>query len=299
MNLTQLRYVKAVAQTGSFTQAAEECFVTQPTLSNGIAQLEQEFEQRLFARTTRAVTLTSFGESILPFIDALLNSEKELFRQVRTFVHPERQLIRIGVSPLISTKWLRPVLEEFRNENNGADIMMHEQNMADLYHMLDGRMLDFVFGVTGLKKNYWESTPLYDETLYFLPKGAKAPQAVSSKKVCLDDIAGETFVMVPNACGLAQATRALFRSHRKKLKEYTGEALSYQILEEWVMLGLGAAILPKSKISKSKKTALPLTSKSGAGVNISFEAVWLKQETRASLLQRFTEHIKNKSLRKY
>ena len=72
MNLSQLRYVKAVAETGSFTLAAERCYVTQPTLSNGIAQLEQEFEERLFARTTRAVTLTPFGERMLPFIDKVL-----------------------------------------------------------------------------------------------------------------------------------------------------------------------------------------------------------------------------------
>lgn len=65
MNLSQLRYVKAVAETGSFTQAAEQCYVTQPTLSNGIAQLEQEFEERIFVRTTRIVSLTPFGEHIL------------------------------------------------------------------------------------------------------------------------------------------------------------------------------------------------------------------------------------------
>ena len=44
-------------------------------------------------------------------------------------------------------------------------------------------------------------------------------------------------------CGLARATRALFRRHRRKLNEYPGEALSYQVLEEWSALGLGAAIL--------------------------------------------------------
>lgn len=160
MNLTQLRYVKAVAHSGSFTQAAEECFVTQPTLSNGISQLEQEFGQRLFTRTTRMVTLTPFGESILPFIESVLNSEKELMQQVQGFVYPDRQLIRIGVSPLISMAWLQPILEDFRRENSEADIALHEQNMADLYRMMDEALLDFVFGVAGVSKGNWESTTL-------------------------------------------------------------------------------------------------------------------------------------------
>lgn len=80
MNLSQLRYVKAVAETGSFTLAAERCYVTQPTLSNGIAQLEQELEERLFTRTTRAVSLTPFGQHILPFMDRLLDAQIDLLQ---------------------------------------------------------------------------------------------------------------------------------------------------------------------------------------------------------------------------
>jgi len=88
MNLSQLRYVKAVADTGSFTLAAERCYVTQPTLSNGIAQLEQEWEERLFTRTTRRVSLTPFGHHMLPFIDKMLDAQGELLHETSNFVRP-------------------------------------------------------------------------------------------------------------------------------------------------------------------------------------------------------------------
>lgn len=291
MNLTQLRYVKAVAHSGSFTQAAEECFVTQPTLSNGISQLENEFGQRLFTRTTRMVSLTPFGESMLPFIEAVLNSEKELIHQVQGFVYPDRKLIRIGISPLISMTWLQPILEDFRRENNGAEIALHEQNMADLYRMLEEDLLDFVLGVAGVSKANWESTPLYEEPLYFIPKGDdQGPRSVL-KKIVVEDVADETFVMVPNACGLTQATRSLFRSHRKKLKEYSGEALSYTVLEEWAMLGFGAAILPKSKLFKANKKARPLVTKKGDEISLKYEAVWVHSESRPPLIDKFVKHI--------
>ena len=55
--------------------------------------------------------------------------------------------------------------------------------------------------------------------------------------------------MVPDACGLSRATRALFRSHRHKPNEYSGEAMNYQVLEEGTALSIGAAIPPKSKIT--------------------------------------------------
>ena len=61
MNLGQLRFAKAAAEERSFSKAAEKCNVTQPTLSNGIALLEEEVGGRLFARTTRRVDLTPFG----------------------------------------------------------------------------------------------------------------------------------------------------------------------------------------------------------------------------------------------
>ena len=290
MNFSQLRYAKAIAETGSFTLAAEQCYVTQPTLSNGIAQLEQELEERLFQRTTRAVSLTPFGKHIMPFIDNVLKANDELIRETRNFVHPLRTAIRIGISPLVNPGWLAPMLEKFRKSDSEAEVILHEQNMADLYRMLDGGLLDFVFTVADARKASWGITFLYREPLYFIPRGAGYPEAEES--VPFEKIAGETFVMVPNVCGLARATRALFRSHRRKLSEYSGEALSYQVLEQWASLGLGAAILPKSKLLSSERKAYALTDKNGNELTLDFEAAWLSDTSRPEHLQQFTAFLK-------
>ena len=287
MNLSQLRYVKAVAETGSFTLAAERCYVTQPTLSNGIAQLEQEFEERLFARTTRAVTLTPFGERMLPFIDKVLAAQAELLHESRNAA--SRNVVRIGTSPLLRAGWLAPMLEEFRKTHPEAEVILHEQNMADLYRMLDEELLDFVFGVADTRKPSWSGTFLYREPLYFIPRGANRPKGEGT--IGFEDIAGETFVMVPNICGLARATRALFRRHRRKLNEYPGEALSYQVLEEWAALGLGAAIVPKSKLHSVKRGAYVLTDKKGKELTVDFEAVWLNAHQGSAHLRSFAEFL--------
>lgn len=289
MNLSQLRYVKAVAETGSFTLAAEQCYVTQPTLSNGIAQLEQELEERLFTRTTRAVALTPFGAHILPLINSVLEAQAALLRETRSFTHPERQVIRVGISPLIRSGWLGPMLGSFRQANSGTEIILHEQNMADLYRMLDDGLLDFVFGVTYTCKPSWETAFLYREPLYFIPRGGS--RAGDGEAAPFESIAGETFVMVPNVCGLARATRDLFRSHRRKLNEYPGEALSYQVLEEWATLGLGAAILPESKLQPSGRRACLLTDKKGRGITLDFAAVWPASPRRQVHLRHFADFL--------
>ena len=290
MNLNQLRYAKAVTDTGSFTLAAEQCYVTQPTLSNGIAQLEQEFGDKIFKRTTRTVSLTPFGEHIMPFIESTLSANDELMRETRNFVSPTRTAVRVGTSPLVNTGWMAPMLEKFRERRPEIEVILHEQNMADLYRMLDAGLLDIVFGVADTSKTTWKTAFLYREPLYFIPRGANYPDGEHT--VVFEEISGETFVMVPNVCGLAKTTRSLFRSHRKKLNEYSGEALSYQVLEQWASLGLGAAILPKSKLVPSERKAYALTDKNGNELFIDFEAVWLASSGHTPHQQEYISFLK-------
>ena len=100
--------------------------------------------------------------------------------------------------------------------------------------------------------------------------------------------------MVPDGCGLARAIRALFRSKRKKLKEYAGKALSYQVLEEWASIGLGAALLPESKLQASKNDALPLVDENGDRVSLIFEALW-KDCLDKPYLQEFARYIRSRT----
>src|SRR5258708_8760165 len=146
MNLQQLRYARALAECGSFVQAAKQCAVTQPTLSNGIAQLESELGQQLFARTTRTVRLTEAGEYLLPSVADVLNAQAALMARARALSHPERRLIRIGVSPVLSVKFVAVVIEPFRLENRDVEVIFRELNLAEMMALLQGGQLDFLLG---------------------------------------------------------------------------------------------------------------------------------------------------------
>lgn len=293
MNLSQLRFANALAAAGSFTAAAADCFVTQPTLSNGIAQLEDELGERLFVRTTRKVALTPFGVHLMPCIADVLQAQATLELRARAFLKPEKRLIRIGTSPLISAQLLGLMIEPFKRQHPDVDIVLREMNMADLYRMLDDGQLDFVFGVANVHKGPWVTTYLYREALLFIPRGLAWPGPPGARSVALKDIAEETYVMVPDACGLARATRALFRSHRRKLHEYSGEAMSYQVLEQWAGLGIGAAIMPRSKLSAQAGSAMPIIDKAGQAVMLSFEAAWTRGTDDAGAPQAFARHLRH------
>lgn len=291
MNLNQLRFVSALASNGSFTAAASECCVTQPTLSNSIGQLEDELGGRLFVRTTRKVGLTPLGEHLLPYITEVLNAQTTLVAQTKAFLHPAHQLIRIGTSPLVDAARLGVMLEPFRVRNPEVELIFREMNMSDLHRMLDDGLLDYVLGVVEAPRDRWSTTFLYDEPLLYIPRSSSLKE-VRNGSVRLKDISDETYVMVPDACGLSRATRTFFRSERRKLKEYTGEALSYQVLQDWAALGIGAAILPESKVIRGRNAVYAIEDKSGSAVRIGFEAVWLRQEARSSHLLAFEQHLR-------
>ena len=291
MNLGQLEFAVALADRKSFTGAAAQCHVTQPTLSNGIAQLEDELGGRLFVRTTRIVSLTLLGTHLVPYIREVLAAQAALLSEAQSFINPKKQMIRIGMSPLVNTHLLGLMLEPFRRDHPDIDLILREMNMADLYRMLNEGLLDYVFGVIDTHKEGWTATFLYDEPLLYIPSGAE-PRGKQAEFVNLRDIANETYVMVPDACGLSRATRALFRSQRKTLHEYPGQALSYHVLEDWAALKVGAAILPESKVTDKKDSARMIQGKGGEVVRISFEAVWPKERVQAAHLKVFESHLR-------
>jgi len=291
MNLNQLRFASALARQGSFTRAAEECAVTQPTLSNAIAYLEEEFGEKLFLRTTRHVSLSPFGAKLMPEIERVLSAQENLLRRAEALRHPQPRSVRIGTSPLLSTRFLDLLIEPFQESSPDIDLIFYEMNMADLHAMLEREELDLIFGVAEPKKEQRNRAFLYRETLMYVPKGREQPLPGGTLPVRFDEIAGDVFVMVPDACGLTRTVRNIFRSHRRPLHEYPGEALSYQVLEQWAALGIGAAILPSSKLA-SVDRARGIIDKQGHPLLVEFDAVWNANAAKGEPVRQFIRYLR-------
>ena len=170
MNINQLRYVKSVIETGSFSKAADLCCVTQPTLSNAIAQLEDELGTKIFVRTTRRVSLSPFGIQLLPYIEAILLNQISLRQVALNYLHPQRALIRIGVSPLINLMLVTDAAHLFSKTHTHAEFIFEQSNMAELEERLKIQDLELIFVPVGLSPVDTEfNQPLYEEALCFLP----------------------------------------------------------------------------------------------------------------------------------
>jgi DNA-binding transcriptional LysR family regulator len=301
MNLRHLEFVVAAGDLKSFSRAAERCNVTQPTLSHGIALLEAEFGGRLFVRTTRKVDLSPFGEQLFPLIQAILRAHDELRSGLRAHYDPPQKLIRVGLSPLVDARRVTDVLERYELRSGDYRTFFKECFLDDLEERLYSAQLDMAVRPTPRAapgSRAMIRIPFYDEELFYLPRGGSAGDTGDGSPVALRHIVDQTFVLGPDGCGLAAIIRGLFKRSGVVLKEYRGQALSYQVMQEWADLGIGATIITASKISPQfRARARPLQVKPGQVAKVSFEAVWMSQGAHPRHIAALHQHFQERAPR--
>lgn len=261
MNLQQLRYVRALVEEGSFVGAAARCAVTQPTLSNGIAQLEAELGQRIFRRTTRSLSLTPVGERLLPAVIETLKSFDKI-KDLALQGGPSKSSVHVGISPVVGINRAQNALEPFRHERSELEVVYREANLQNLGDALKAGELDLILAPMDADCALLSGCiyqKLCSEPLLFLPKHTDLKRWKNRHSVELEEIADETFVLVPTLCGLTQVTRKVFEKASLVLRRYPGEASNYGVVEEWAMLGLGAALLPASRLATPSNATVALS----------------------------------------
>jgi DNA-binding transcriptional LysR family regulator len=278
MTLTQLEHVLQACKAGSFSQAARTCGVSQAALSNSVAKLEEELGERIFSRTTRRIALSPFGETLLPHIEQILAGRDALVGTAKLQQAPTTTVI--GHSPLIPSAVLTGIVGVLRDARFGSEIRLIEENLGDLLQRLAEHTLDLALVPDAEYASALRSVAIGEDPLFYVPRASIKNLADSIE---LRALVGDTFVMVPDQCGLARTTRALFASAGVQLRTYAGEAMGYHVLQEWAALDLGSAILPKSRLTSGAR-AVPLMRAPGVQAALTYRVVWHGEYVRGKQL---------------
>jgi DNA-binding transcriptional LysR family regulator len=273
VNVEYLRYAQAVARCGSFSAAARERRVSQPALSKGIAQMEAGLGGMLFARTTRGASPTPFGEEMLPLIAAAISAIDALTDRARAASTRVRQTIRLGVSPLIDSGLVARTFAASRALLPEWTLLLREANMTTLREALVGGELDLVLIPAVSPIPGCVQQAVYREPVVILRPPARHGGDPPLVPITLDALGNDPLILVPDQCGLTAFTVELFARSGITLHRYPGEAANYQVLEKWAELGLGAALLPVSKVGDPGHRARELQH-DGQPVLINYEAAW-------------------------
>lgn len=142
MELHQLRYFCAVARTGSFTRAAEQEGIAQPTLSQQIQKLEHEIGAPLFERLGRHNRLTPYGEALLPEAENILRQVAEAGLRLASLKTGVRGRLRVGVIPTILPYWIALHLSEFLQRFPEVEVQLTESTTSRLIESLQSGELD-------------------------------------------------------------------------------------------------------------------------------------------------------------
>ncbi|MFI6013635.1 LysR family transcriptional regulator [Streptomyces sp. NPDC051243] len=285
LNPEGLRYAQAVAETKSFSAAARAYGVTQPALSNGIAKLEERLGAKLFDRSPRGVTQTAFGARILPLIERALDALDAVAAEARRLTEPGEQKIRMGLSPLIGSRLVARAFSMVQDLPTPRDLVLREANMQDLRECLLAGRLDIILIPAVAAMPRFEHRVIDVEPIVVV-----TPDSAEAAPLELQDAGKEQFILVPDTCGLTTFTTQLFQANDMILHAYPGEAAGYQVLEDWTKLGLGSAMVPRSKLTSPDVPHRPLMNE-GREVQISFEAVWSADAPLAADLLRLADSL--------
>ena len=165
MEMQQLRYVVAVARTGNFSRAAEQCHVSQPSLSQQILKLEDELGERLFDRLRREAKPTPQGEVFLRRAVRILEEVDAAKREAQDATELLRGSVTVGVLPTIAPYLLPAVMSTFTKKFPGVEIVIQEDTTARLLKLALGYEIDFALASQPIRDERLEIRELFTEEL--------------------------------------------------------------------------------------------------------------------------------------
>ncbi len=241
MELRQLRYMVAVARTASFSRAAEQCRVAQPSLSQQIQKLEDDLDERLFDRLKAGAKLTAAGEAFLPRALRILEEVDAAQREARDTRSPARGTVTVGVLPTIAPYLLPRILTAFTERFPSVEIVIHEDTTSRLLKELHAYEIDFALASQPIQDDRLEVREIFSEELLLaLPPG----HALARKRtIGVGDLEGERLIVLQAGhCLGDQVLR--FCDRRDLHPKISFRSAQLETIQALVRAGLGISLIP-------------------------------------------------------
>ena len=202
MNLKQLEAFVQVAEGGSFSKAAKDLFLTQPTVSAHISSLEKELNVRLFIRNTKEVNLSDDGRELYKYAKQMIDLQKKIEERFSAKKEAGKHCISIAASSIPAQYLLPKVLLRFNEKFPDEQLKIIESDSSEVVTKVVDHMVDVGFTGTVLEKKHCKYLPFYkDELVIVTPSSAKYLKLQADS---LDDISWikkESFIMREEGSG--------------------------------------------------------------------------------------------------
>ena len=242
MNLKDLKYLVALADTGHFGRAAERTFVSQPTLSAQLKKLEQSLGVQLIERAPNNVSLTEAGEQIVARARRILEATDEVVTLARSQRDPLAGRLRVAFLPTIGPYLLPHVAPVVRKALPRLELRLYEYQTDLMLEKLHAGELDMGVLALPVELAGLEARELYREPFTVALPERHALAARDSVRVA--DLKGETLLLLEEGhCLRDQALEVCARAGTRDAQDF--RATSLETLRQMVATGAGITLLPE------------------------------------------------------
>jgi LysR family transcriptional regulator, hydrogen peroxide-inducible genes activator len=248
MELHQLRYVCAIAETNSFSRAAERCQVAQPSLSQQVLKLEKDLGTKLFDRLGRSVRLTEAGRAFLPHARSILSQMETARSSVADKSADVRGSVAVGVIPTIAPYLMPRYMTAFTKKYPEAKLRIVEETTPVLIENLREMSIDLALLALPLRHKDLALFPLRTEPLYAAL--AKDHPRAAAESLSLKDLRGESFVMLRDGHCFRDLSIAAC-THARVTPRIAFESGQFSSLFGMVAAGVGISLVPEMAIDRN------------------------------------------------
>lgn len=266
MDFRQLQYMLKVTEEKSFSKAAKKLYISQPSLSQFILNLEQQLGVQFFDRTTTPLRLTYAGELYANCARQILAIKENLLMQIDDITNLKRGRITIGISPFRSTYLLPKVLPDFLKKFPGIEISLVEGTMAELTDLTINGSVDFSIMTLPIQEDLLVYEPIMkEEILLALPPHHPFCNEIKNNssgcsahpKICLAELSSEPFILLKpgqrmREVALNLCKKAGFKPH------IILESKSTEATHALVSTGIGIAFIPDTLVSYGQMEESPV-----------------------------------------
>jgi LysR family hydrogen peroxide-inducible transcriptional activator len=244
VNIRDLQYVIAVAETRHFGRAAERCFVSQPTLSGQIKKLEDELGVAIFERTNRSVMITPVGESILSHARQVMEQVDAIQQTALASRDPLSGPLRIGAIPTISPYLMPLILSPLKKGHPQMKLVLSEEITDMLVTRLLNHEIDAALLATPVEEQGIACIPLFDEPFWIAYP--RKHSFYDKEKITLRDLNNENLLLLSEGHCLAQQAMDVchIRDRQQQGEMADLRAASLETLIQLVRAGSGVTLVP-------------------------------------------------------
>lgn len=285
MTIRNLEIFTRVADLGSMSAAAKSLYITQPSVSLAIAEIEKEYGVKLFDRIGNHLHLTPTGQQLLIYSSSILQQYKEMELFLKDESH--NASIRIGATATIGHCIIAPVIEQLKKEMPNIKYEVTVASTGIIEERLLRSELDIGFVEGDITNPSLAVKPIMEDTLAVICSNQHRLSSQKSIRLC--ELENEVFILRENSSGTRSKVESILRENHISYQP-RWSCYSFESIKEAVMHNLGITIMSPRVVSRELQNGtLCACSIEDVSLKRTFDLVGRKNKYLSDGLARFIE----------